>query len=338
MKVFLSMNGESSKIENPAQIRANVARAAAAAGMDFEDLSEQIEGIRGWENLKALMEEPGIWVLNDSVMLHLAPKFPYVQISRDIPWVTSDLGPNCIGLFTQAMLESMEGVLDLTHVLTRIQPVRQLSPVTIHMVNDYAPSDNGTIARHGLAAASWGHVCLHGDIHYQFQFFESDSLPHVWNIMEQLDEMAPEGSLCMFTNRDICLTPESTSIIRAFMANRGLTMAHAHRVDVANFALHSTRELPATFYPGKDLFCWIKGCLPRATGFHKNLVLGREGWDAAFGILFGGVKSKIPYPVIYHLVHEAEWTVNKDNQHNQIVLSHIGLPVMNNGGYLAEPF
>lgn len=333
MKLYLSLNGESSKILHPDLIRANVARGAAAAGLDFEDLTLEIDGIRDWKRLKTLLSRPGVYVLNDSVGLHLGATNPYIQISRDLPWVTSTLDPNCIGLFTQAMLETGQGVVDLTSSLTKQAPIAQKAPETFHMVNEYVSGDSETIARHGLAAASWGRVCHAGDIHYQFHFFDSQSLPHVWNIMEQLDQMAPAGALCIFTNRDICLVPEGPAIIKAFMANRGIDFAHAHRIDIHEFRLFDFRDLNGPESAGKDLFCWIKGYLPPANSLHKNLMLGREGWDAEFGLLFGGTRTKIPYPVCYHLAHTSEWNTGGDNSHNQIILSLLNTPITAQGAY-----
>lgn len=309
--VNIYLGGESAKIAMPILLLNNIKRVAASQGLTPVDHTSKINQIRGFGRLRDyITAHPGIWVCNDTLPLHLFVDgfpHPYIQISRDYEWACTYPGPNCIGIHTQTMIESPEGQLELAASLHR-RPVHMLPGYkTVHTVNEYSPSDNDTIARNGLAAVSWSKIAAN-DIHYKFDFYMADELPYVWSIFEEMDQIAEPGTLCLFTNRDICLVPEATAIIRSFMTNRSLKRAFGGRVDIITKNNYGHRDLyGAQQYAGIDLFCWIKGYLPKPHPAHRQLILGRESWDIVFAHLFGGIIHKIPYNVAYHTVHETNW-------------------------------
>jgi len=326
--LYINLGGESALIKDKEPILATIYRAAAAAGLTPVDTTTQFEMVRGFENLQNfILERPGKWVINDSISLHLFPDgfpFEHVQISRDYEWACTLPGPRCIGVHTHSMLASPQGAIELLASLHSkpIEPIEGFR--SIHVVNEFAPSDNETICRNALAAVSWGKLALL-DIHYKFVFFEQQSVPYVWDIFSQIDEFAEDGDLCIFTNRDICLVPEATAIMRSFMTNHGLKTAYASRVDILNFETADHKDLfSERQYGGIDLFCWVKGNLPKVSPVHKQLIVGYESWDAVFRILFGGSNHKIPYSICYHYAHDPKWQSKEGadgNYHNKLLSS-----------------
>ncbi len=324
------LGGESARIAEPELILQNIKTVASSQGFCVIDHTRAINRIRGFEKLgDYILNNEGTWICNDTLPLHLFGDgfpHPYIQISRDYEWACAKPGPNCVGVFTQTMIEAPQGLLELSAAL-HSGPISVLPGYkTWHVVSEHPGRDNDTIARYGMAANSWIDIAKN-DIHYAFHFFESEGLPYVWDIFEGIDSAAGEGDLCIFTNRDICFVPEATAIIRSFMTNRKINMAFNSRVDIITNKNYGHRDLyPGFQYSGIDMFCWLKGTLPNPHPALKQLVIGRESWDIAFAHFFGGATNRIPYNITYHMVHQSPWQTtegNKGNWHNNLLIGLI---------------
>jgi hypothetical protein len=329
MNLYFFLGGESSPIENKAAIANVITSAAAYAGLNAIDLTHEISGTIGFNKvIDMVLDNQGVWVINDTFLLHIFPNgfpCPYVQISRDAEWLASSHSKNTIGHFTQSMLEAPQGLAHLISVLKSGKKRTFLGHNTYHVANDYKPKDVDTVGRFGLAAASWAKVTVI-DPNYTFSFFEQEDLPYVWDIFQACDDNAPEGSLCIFTNRDICLTPESIGVIRAWMFNTQLRRGFTKRIDTPRFDLfHHSQIADKTPYPGADTFFWKKGFLPDMPESFKSLLLGRVAWDSAFMDAFGGPKAYMPFNVTYHMKHDSDWqhsdSATNGNKHNLNILS-----------------
>lgn len=330
--LYFCLIGESSPVENPQAIAQNIRTAANYAGFNAVNLTTDISGTVGFERVKALIKE-GVYIINDTFLVHLFPggfPYPYIQISRELEWASAIPGPNCIGVFTQSMLESPQGIPHLISTLLRREIALEIAPFTYHLVSDYQPRDAETIGRFGLAAASWAKITVM-DPNYTFDFAYDNKLPCVADLFETCDNMAPENALCLFTNRDICLVPEAIGVIRAWMRNTGSAMGFNRRIDVRRIEILGHNHLcNQTPYQGIDTFFWAKGALPEFTTHHKKLLLGREGWDVAFMLLFGGMKNLMPFNISYHISHASEWQYDENaqagNKENRAALSEIDMP------------
>jgi hypothetical protein len=329
--IYIYLGGESNFIPDKQKILKTINKAAGSRGMEIKDMTLEISAMRGFDKIVDFIQQnPGFWVVNDTFLLHIFPDgfpWPHIQISRDVEWASATPQKRCCGIFTITMLESPQGTLDLAHSLTETGICPILNPKTYHLVNNYSPKDVDTVGRFGLAAASWSRISV-ADINYSFSFFEQEDLPYVWDILQACDDNAPDGSLCIFTNRDICLVPESTAIIRAWLANRKIFTGFNSRVDMKTFSLPTHKDLyNAKQYAGIDTFFWVQGHLPKPQIPHRQFLLGRETWDVAFKLLF---KHKLPYNISFHLAHDSDWqhsdSAQSGNKHNQHLASLLDMP------------
>jgi hypothetical protein len=116
-------------------------------------------------------------------------------------------------------------------------------------------------------------------------------------------------------NRDICLVPEATGIIRAHIDTHNLEACYAKRVDVQTEGLlgfNDIKSIPE--YEGIDLFVFRPNasCIPAL--LEAPLLLGRVAWDNFWA---DKVKNKLPYNIYYHLPHGSEWTSSKGHDGNE---------------------
>jgi hypothetical protein len=212
-------------------------------------------------------------------------------------------------------------------LIYRNTPVRQFADNyaarTYLVANDYFSPNMDVMHRNSMAMISWNHLSKK-DIHFSVSFHQSEGLPMVNDILKDgLELLSHPDDLLIITNRDICLTDESTAIIRAYMDSLHLSCCYAKRAEI-NYIPH-----PLTFSqiqqldcaPGVDLFVLRKDadCIPEL--LETPLYLGRVGWDSFWA---DRIIHELPFKICYHQAHSSDWTTEKgkvENIHNTCVIS-----------------
>ena len=117
---------------------------------------------------------------------------------------------------------------------------------------------------------------------------------------------AADDAIVVFTNSDICITPEAPNAIRQAM--QGHPCCWGRRVDVDNSDTPlSAADLTGPPYFGVDLFAVRPSFWQEHFAELPDMFLGTEAWDMVYLEWMkrhGGVE--LP-PVIYHERHEAFW-------------------------------
>lgn len=329
-KAIIALDGNSSKITDK-NILINARYALTSLGIPLEVYKPHTHGFKKlWEDMN---QEDTLYILNDSLQFHLCDK-PHILICRSAPWVQATPKTTTIGIFTQEMIGHDSS--QMIACIAKNSPVRQhydLNRATTYiLVNDYQVNETHTLGRYGLAAYSWSKLCTM-DIHASVLLHQADGWPKV-------NEMLSEGVQCfshpddllIIMNRDICLVPEATGIIRAHMDTHNLEACYAKRVDVhtdglLNFGAIS--NIPE--YEGIDLFAFRPNakCINELT--NVPLLLGKAAWDNFWA---DRIKHKLPYNICYHIPHDSLWMSDggKDgNKENMLAISmhstedHIGI-------------
>jgi hypothetical protein len=319
-KAVIALDGTSSKIHNN-NVLVNIRYALNALHIPFEIYKSHSDGFKKLR--EDMNQEDTLYIVNDSLQFHLCDK-PNIIISRSTPWVQATPKPCTIGVFTQEMIAFETS--QLIACIGRNKPVRQhydLNAATTYvLVNEYQTTDTTVMARNGMAAFSWNNLMVN-DVH-------SKLLLHVSLEWPKLNEMLQEGMDCLshpddlliITNRDICLVPEATAIIRNYMDTHNLEACYARRVDCVFSGLlkfNDIKNYPE--YDGIDLFVFRPYARCIADLIHVPLLLGRAAWDNFWA---DRVKNKLPYNICYHFPHGSEWQSSsgiEGNKENYAVIA-----------------
>ena len=319
-KAIIALDGNSSKITNKS-ILINTRYALTSLGIPLEVYKPHTHGFKKlWEDMN---QEDTLYILNDSLQFHLCDK-PHILICRSAPWVQATPKTTTIGIFTQEMIGHDSS--QMIACIAKNSPVRQhydLNRATTYiLVNEYQVNETHTLGRYGLAAYSWSKLCTM-DIHASVLLQQSEGLPKV-------NEMLAEGVQCfshpddllIIMNRDICLVPEATGIIRTHMDTHNLQACYAKRVDIYTEGLLSFDNIRnAPEYEGIDLFVFRPNAKCIAELINVPLLLGRAAWDNYWS---DRIKNKLPYNVCYHIPHGSEWTTSvggDGNKENMLAIS-----------------
>jgi hypothetical protein len=324
-KAIVALDGTSSRINNK-EVLINIRYALNALQIPFEIYKSHSDGFKKLQ--EDMNQDDILYIVNDSLQFHLCDK-PNILISRSTPWVQATPKPCTIGVFTQEMIahESSQFIA----CIARNKPVRQHYDLnaanTYILVNEYQTNETSTMGRNGIAAFSWSNL-IQNDVHAKLLLQTSDGWPTV-------DEMLRDGLGCLshpddlliIINRDICLVPESTAIIRNYMDTHNIDACYAKRVDChfnGLLSFNTIKDNPE--FAGIDLFVFRPNaeCLSRL--INVPLKLGRATWDNFWA---DKIKNKLPYNICYHLPHESEWETSQGfdgNRHNLSTISKHSLP------------
>ena len=321
-KVVINIDGHSSKVRQQDDVLINIVASLRMLGIPYEIYKPHKNGFKVLKDDMNQLDT--LYILNDSLQYHLCD-MPCILLSRSIPWVQAAPKENTIGIITQEMiLADRSFLMALIH---RNKPMRQFADdfvaKTYLVANDYFNPNMDVMHRHSMAMISWNHLSKK-DIHFSVSFHTSDGLPMVNEILKDgLELLSHPDDLLIITNRDICLTDESTAIIRAYMDSLSLDSCYAKRVEVGYIpqplAHKSIQNLPTA--PGVDLFVFRKEAKCIAELIKTPLYLGRIGWDSFWA---DRVEYELPYKICYHQIHSSDWTTKKgekENIHNISVIS-----------------
>jgi len=340
-KVIICLDGHSSKIGNPAKVVHNVASACRTLGLPFEFYKNPM---KGWIRFRDELNQPDtLYILNDSAAFHLC-EMPHVLISRSGPWLKSDPKPTTIGRLTQEMIGL--NPIELIGIIARNKPMRQnhdLFAATTHFfTSEGRQKEVYNMARYGKASVSWEEL-IKKDIHTLFHFYESEGLPFVNQMLKDAIEIPTHpDDLIVITNRDICLAPEATGIIRAWMDSRNIDACFASRVDcIFNEPLSFSDLIQFEQYVGIDLFVLRPNakCIPDL--LETDLYFARIGWDSYWAHIIG---NRLPYSICYHYPHPSDWHKPENIEQNrfnqkQIAKSRFPVPLEVNeyGAIYSQP-
>jgi|688.fasta_scaffold24492_14 hypothetical protein len=324
-KAIIAIDGNSSRISDK-NILINIRYALSSLGIPYQVYKPHTDGFKKLQ--QDMNQEDTLYVLNDSLQFHLCEK-PHIVIVRSTPWVQCTPKLSTIGIFCQEMIG--HDASQMIAAIGRSRPVRKhhdLNAATTYiLVNDYTPNETHTVGRYGLAAFSYSKL-IHSDIHSCVLFHQSEGLPKV-------NEMLKEGLTCfthpddllIITNRDICLVPEATAIIRAHMDTHRLDACYAKRVDCYTDGLLNFNQIKdKEDYEGIDLFVFRPGASCIADLVDVPLTLGRAAWDNFWADRIG---HKLPYNICYHIPHESIWATkegDEGNKHNMSVIDEYSKP------------
>jgi len=264
---------------------------------------------QGFKKLQNDMNKPDtLYILNDSASYHLCEQ-PNILITRTPFWVQSNPKPNTIGVFTKERLEN--GPAELIACIAKNKPVRQPHDInathTYIITDDYQSDDLSVIARHGLASISW-HILAAWDIHANVLFHQDTEtkLPFVNRILaEGLKSLSHPDDIIIFINRDICLTIESTTIIRNYMDTHHIDAVYSRRKDLNELSIIQNKDLKKyPDAPGADLFAFRKNAICLDKILSVDLHIGRVLWDSFW---MDEIKHELPCPVSYHPMHGHTW-------------------------------
>lgn len=313
-KAIISLDGHSSKINDENQILINIRYVLNALHIPME-IHQRHDVFSPELLLEEMNQEDTLYILNDSLPFHLCEK-PNILLTRFTPWVESTPKPSTIGIFTHEMIAFEPS--QFIACIARNKPVRQhhnLAPCkTFILANEFTPGDSATIARNGFAAFTWNHLAQF-DIHANVLLHTSEEWPKLNEMLhEGIQQFQHPDDILIVINRDICLVPEATGIIRAFMDTHNLEGCFAKRVDVQTNHLLWHKDIAGkTEYEGIDLFA----IRPNASFLPELLkapfLLGRAGWDNVWA---NKVRHKLPYNVCYHFPHEQKWMSEEGKEGN----------------------
>jgi hypothetical protein len=320
-KAVINLDGHSAKISNLEDTLINITASLKMLGISYSVYKPHKNGFK---MLKDDMNKPDtLYILNDSLQYHLCD-MPCILITRSPSWVQAAPKKNTIGIITHEMILTDRSFF--MSLIYRNSIVRQFADnfaaKTYLVANDYFNPNMDVMHRHSMAMISWNHLSKQ-DIHFSVSFHTSDGLPMVGDILKDgLELLSHPDDLLIITNRDICLTNESTAIIRAYMDSLNLDSCYAKRVEVGYIpqplAHKSIQNLPTA--PGVDLFVFRKEAKCIAELIETPLYLGRIGWDSFWA---DRIKYELPFKVCYHQTHQSDWTTEKGKNENNYNISVI---------------
>jgi len=319
-KAHIYLHGESSKILKFNEVQQNIAKAMRCIGLDFEFIQPHT---KGFKVLKEEVNQPDIlYIFNDSTPYHLSDA-PCILLSRFQPWVWANPKPNCLGRIVHDVMAV--DYSELLGIIARNKPMRQISdhgPANNYLLfSEYVPGKLDELGRYGYAANTWRKLAIK-DIHLGVFPYENRPLlyqkpmpPFVNRMLASANEkMVYDDDIVILLNRDICLVPEATGIIRSFMESRNITACAARRIDgVFMMELNFEDLAEKKPYMGLDIFCFRKDAPEIKELAGVDLLLGSEGWDAAWNSV---VKHILPFNVCYHVPHENIWQSESGAERN----------------------
>jgi hypothetical protein len=324
-KAIIALDGTSSKIENK-NILINIRYALNALHIPFEVYKANTDGFKKLR--EDMNQEDTLYILNDSLQFHLCDK-PHIVIVRSIPWIQCTPKECTIGVFCQDVAASEAS--QLIACIARNNPVRQhydLNAATTYLlVNEYQTQETHTMGRYGLAAFSWSKL-MTNDVHAKLLLHFSEGWPLVNDMLQDgISCFSHPDDILIIINRDICLVPEATAIIRNHMDTHNIDACYAKRIDCFSEGLLRFTDLENyKEYEGIDLFAFRPDASCISELLKVPLKLGRVAWDNFWA---DRIKNKLPYKVCYHLPHGAEWTTPSgfdDNKYNMAVISEHSTP------------
>ena len=317
-KCIVHLDGTSSKIKNKDVILQNIRYALSTLHIPMELHESNTDGFMSLK--EAMNQEDTLYIINDSAPYHLCDK-PNILITRHPNWVQAIPKPNTIGVFIHEILSSFPS--ELISCIARNTPVRAphdyKSPRTYILANEYIPKDTETLARNGFAAFTWQGV-LTNDIHTEVVLHQSEGWPYINQMLKEGVELFnhPDDILILI-NRDICLIPESTAIIRNYMDTHNYSECFAQRIDFNTGGMLTYADLEGKItYPGIDLFAFRAESIVMKSLLDIDFKLGRVAYDSFWAYR---IKNKIPYNICYHLPHNSEWSTKdsgKEGNHFNI--------------------
>ena len=319
-KAVIALDGTSSKISNK-EVLINIRYALNALHIPFEIYKSHSDGFKKLR--EDMNREDTLYIVNDSLQFHLCEK-PNIIISRSTPWVQATPKSNTIGVFTQEMIAYE--TTQLIACIGRNKPVRQHYDLnaanTYILVNEYQTTDTTVMGRHGVAAFSWSNLMLN-DVHAKLLLHASNEWPKVNEMLQEgVECLSHPDDLLIIMNRDICLIPEATAIIRNYMDTHNIDACYAKRVDcIFNGLLKFNDIKNYSGYDGIDLFVFRPNARCIADLIHVPLLLGRAAWDNFWS---DKIKNKLPYNICYHFPHSSEWQSQRGiegNKENMVIIS-----------------
>jgi hypothetical protein len=324
-KAIVALDGTSSKISNK-EVLTNIRYALNALHIPFEIYKSHSDGFKKLR--EDMNQEDTLYIVNDSLQFHLCEK-PNIIISRSTPWVQATPKSNTIGVFTQEMIAHEAS--QVIACIGRNKPVRQhydLNAATTYiLVNEYQTTDTTAMGRYGAAAFSWSNLMLN-DVHAKLLLQTADGWPKVNEMLQEgVECLSHPDDLLIIMNRDICLIPEATAIIRNYMDTHNIDACYAKRVDCLFNGLlkfNDIKNYPE--YEGIDLFVFRPNAECISQLIDVPLKLGRVAWDNFWA---DKMKNKLPYNVCYHFPHGSEWDTPSGfdgNKYNMAVISEHSKP------------
>jgi hypothetical protein len=324
-KAIIALDGASSKIENKA-VLINIRYALNALQIPFEIYKAHTDGFIKFRD--DMNQEDTLYILNDSLQFHLCDK-PSILIARSVPWVQATPKPTTIGVFTQDVIAFEPS--QLIACIGRNTPVRQHhdlnAAATYILVNEYQTQETHTMGRYGLASFSWSKM-MTNDVHSKLLLHSSEGWPLVSDMLQDgISCFSHPDDILIIMNRDICLVPEATAILRNHMDTHNIDACYAKRVDCISDGILKFSEICSLpEYEGIDLFAFRPNASCIAELINVPLKLGRVAWDNFWA---DRIKHKLPYNICYHFPHGAEWTTPsgfEDNKYNMSIISEYSKP------------
>lgn len=329
----LYLGGQSCEIKRKDLVKGTLHYAGSLLGYKVIDHTKEMDSIRGFQNLTDYINsQPGTWVINDTCPVHLDIDVKYIVMYREATWVwPTTLRGNCIGCITQSMICSPHGPMEIAQIILKDKliefPFKETALKTQHFVSDYAPGSIQEFARNAFAAHTWGVASL-TDKHYELNLLDDERYVH--KILEEAIEKSEKDDLIVMTNRDICLVPEFSAVLWAFMINRNLSYCYNHRVDI-------TTQKPLTHkdienhpqYQGIDTFAFINNDETRKMSWKLSkypLLIGKHGWDFAWTKIIDNKSgfNRCPYNITYHVPHPQNWGISVgESKENEKIISTI---------------
>ena len=309
-KAIINLDGNSSKIQNRKQVERNIAEALIALNIPYEFYKSRKTGFK--KLIEDMNEPDTLYILNDSLQFHFCNQ-PHIVISRSISWVQSSPKPSTIGRLTQEMVTYNS--TELIATIARNTPMRQefnnKRATTYLLFNDYAETTSDAFGRNGGAAMSWM-VCGVNDIHLELLPYEEDGHAKVNEMLALgIQKCTHPDDIVIMLNRDICLVPQATSIIRTFLDNRGIDACFVQRVDTMYSKPPEFSDLVGLpQYTGIDVFCFRPSYKELPKLLALDLWIGRELWDCWYASI---IKCRLPMNLCYHWPHTGEWQKNLDD-------------------------
>ena len=308
-KAIVSLDGTSANMENRDAILQNLRYVLATLHIPMEVYEAHTDG---FEKLRQDMNQPDtLYILNDSLPYHLCDQ-PNILMTRTPTWVQAIPKPNTIGVFVHEVLSSFPS--EIISCIARNRPVRQphdhKSPRNFIMVNEYTPKESEALGRNGFAAFSW-HTMLINDMHSEIILHTSESWPLINEMLREGQQLFNHpDDILIIMNRDICLVPEATAIMRNYMDTHNISECFAQRIDIFTPAILLYKDLcDKKCYPGIDFFAFRPDSEVMKSLIDIDFQLGRVAYDSFWAYR---IKHKIPYNICYHLPHDSEWS-NKES-------------------------
>lgn len=204
---------------------------------------------------------------------------------------------------------------ELIATIARNRPMRKefddKRATTYLLFNDYAETTTDSFGRNGGAAMSWM-VCGLNDIHLELLPYEEEGRAKVNEMLALgIQKCTHPDDIVIMLNRDICLVPEATGIIRTFLDNRGIDACFVQRVDTQYTKPPTFMDLAGLpQYSGIDVFCFRPSYEKLPELLKLDLIIGAELWDAYWASI---IKHRVPYSVAYHWPHVGEWQKGPDD-------------------------